>query len=78
MSRHPVDPDAPIAIVGVGALFPDAVDKAGFWRNILGGRDSMTEVPPTKFVPVIVTDWPPVPGPLWRSMPVIVGASTYV
>ena len=40
LSRHP------IAIVGVGALFPGSVDAAAFWRNIVEGKDLVTEVPP--------------------------------
>ncbi len=35
----------PIAIVGVSALFPGSSDAAGFWRDILEGRDLITDVP---------------------------------
>ena len=35
----------PIAITGVGALFPDAKDAAQFWRNIITGRDLITDIP---------------------------------
>src|SRR4249919_2565387 len=35
----------PIAIVGVSALFPGSTDAAGFWRDILEGRDLITDVP---------------------------------
>ncbi|NQX57963.1 type I polyketide synthase [Paenibacillus qinlingensis] len=34
-----------IAVVGVSALFPGAADNTSFWRNILEGRDSITDVP---------------------------------
>ncbi|HEX2784573.1 MAG TPA: type I polyketide synthase, partial [Ilumatobacteraceae bacterium] len=34
----------PIAIVGVGAILPDAPDAATFWNNIEQGRYSVTEV----------------------------------
>ena len=34
-----------VAIVGVGAVLPDAADAASFWRNIQAGRYSITEVP---------------------------------
>jgi polyketide-type polyunsaturated fatty acid synthase PfaA len=34
-----------IAVIGVSALFPGAVDKDGFWRNILAGNDLITDVP---------------------------------
>lgn len=36
----------PIAIVGISALFPGSVHKQAFWRNIVGGRDFITDVPP--------------------------------
>jgi acyl transferase domain-containing protein len=35
----------PIAIVGVSALFPGSTDATGFWRDILEGRDLLTDVP---------------------------------
>lgn len=35
----------PIAVVGVSALFPGSSDAQGFWRDILGGRDLITDVP---------------------------------
>ena len=35
----------PIAIVGVSALFPGSTDATGFWRDILEGRDLITDVP---------------------------------
>jgi acyl transferase domain-containing protein/NADP-dependent 3-hydroxy acid dehydrogenase YdfG len=35
----------PIAIVGVSALFPGSLDHTGFWRDILAGRDLLTDVP---------------------------------
>ena len=34
-----------IAIVGVGALLPDARDAASFWENVKSGRYSISEVP---------------------------------
>ncbi|MFT5434634.1 MAG: polyketide-type polyunsaturated fatty acid synthase PfaA, partial [Myxococcota bacterium] len=34
-----------IAVVGVGAVFPGSTDEAGFWRDILAGKDLMTDVP---------------------------------
>jgi acyl transferase domain-containing protein len=33
-----------IAIVGVGALMPDAANAPKFWQNIREGRYSITEV----------------------------------
>ncbi len=40
----------PIAVVGVAALFPGSIDRDGFWRDILAGRDLVTEVPPTHWL----------------------------
>ncbi|MCC6507086.1 MAG: acyltransferase domain-containing protein, partial [Aquimonas sp.] len=40
-----MDKDDGIAVVGASALFPGSIDGASFWRNILEGRDFMTEVP---------------------------------
>ncbi|MEE8522331.1 MAG: beta-ketoacyl synthase N-terminal-like domain-containing protein, partial [Thermoanaerobaculia bacterium] len=42
---------APIAIVGVSALFPGSADAGGFWRDILAGRDLISEVPPSHWLP---------------------------
>src|SRR5271165_1244429 len=39
-------PREPIAIVGATALHPGSTDAEGFWRDILAGRDLITEVPP--------------------------------
>ena len=35
----------PIAIVGMSALFPGSQDGVGFWRDIVAGRDLITDVP---------------------------------
>ncbi|MDC8012904.1 type I polyketide synthase [Tahibacter soli] len=37
----------PIAIVGVSAIFPGSHDANGFWRDILAGKDLLTDVPST-------------------------------
>lgn len=39
----------PVAVVGVGALAPGATDAAAFWRTVTGGRDLITEVPPSRW-----------------------------
>ncbi len=39
-SKHP-----PIAIVGLGALFPGSTDPSGMWRDIVAGKDQLTEIP---------------------------------
>ena len=38
-----------IAVVGVGAILPDAPSAATFWKNILDKRYSITEVPPERW-----------------------------
>ncbi|TLN04703.1 hypothetical protein FDZ74_14090, partial [bacterium] len=43
-----LDPKA-VAIVGVGAILPDAPDAASFWSNIQAGRYSIAEVPPDRW-----------------------------
>ena len=40
----------PIAVVGVSALFPGSSDARGFWRDILAGRDLITDVPPSHWL----------------------------
>jgi acyl transferase domain-containing protein len=34
-----------IAIVGIGAIMPDAADARTFWQNIKDGKYSISEVP---------------------------------
>ena len=40
----------PVAVVGVGAVLPDAPDAPTFWRNIREGRHSIREVPPDRWL----------------------------
>jgi acyl transferase domain-containing protein/acyl carrier protein/NADP-dependent 3-hydroxy acid dehydrogenase YdfG len=40
----------PIAVVGVGAVYPGQLGRDGFWRDILSGRDNITEVPATHWL----------------------------
>jgi acyl transferase domain-containing protein/NAD(P)-dependent dehydrogenase (short-subunit alcohol dehydrogenase family) len=40
----------PIAIVGVSALFPGSEDEAGFWRDIVAGKDLITDVPASRWL----------------------------
>ncbi|GLZ35965.1 polyketide synthase [Lentzea sp. NBRC 105346] len=35
----------PVAVVGMGALFPGAPDLDAYWRNLVGGVDCITGVP---------------------------------
>ncbi|MFJ3892416.1 SDR family oxidoreductase [Streptomyces sp. NPDC090083] len=50
-------PEAPapldIAVVGMACMFPQAPDLPTFWANILGGRDSVDEVPPDRWDPAV-------------------------
>ena len=41
--------DRAIAIVGVGAILPDAPSAAAFWDNIVGKRYSISEIPPGRW-----------------------------
>jgi acyl transferase domain-containing protein/phosphopantetheinyl transferase len=38
-----------VAIVGMAALFPGAVDLDSFWHNIVAGTDAITDVPATRW-----------------------------
>ena len=40
-----------IAIVGVGAILPDAPNAPAFWENVKTGRYSITEVEPDRWDP---------------------------
>ncbi|MCB0044825.1 MAG: SDR family NAD(P)-dependent oxidoreductase [Caldilineaceae bacterium] len=41
--------DRAVAIVGVGAILPDAPNAPAFWQNILNKRYSISEVPPGRW-----------------------------
>ena len=44
------------AIVGVGAVLPDAPNAPAFWENIKSGRYSIAEVPPERWDPKLYYD----------------------
>ncbi len=44
-STQPVP--VPVAIIGMGCLFPGAGDLARYWANIRDRRDAIAEVPET-------------------------------
>ncbi len=46
----------PVAIVGVGAIMPDAADAASFWANIKTGVYSIRDVPPERWDPDLYYD----------------------
>ena len=50
------DIDRSVAIVGVGAILPDAPDAATFWRNVREGRYSISEVDPRRWDPALYYD----------------------
>ncbi|HUK19086.1 MAG TPA: beta-ketoacyl synthase N-terminal-like domain-containing protein, partial [Bryobacteraceae bacterium] len=45
-----------IAIVGAGAIMPDAPNVPAFWNNIKTGRDSISEVTPDRWNPALYYD----------------------
>ncbi len=48
-----------IAIVGAGAVLPDAANVAAFWQNVKNGRYSITEVTPDRWDPAFYYDADP-------------------
>ena len=45
-TKTPREVPAPIAIIGMACIFPEAPDLAGFWNNILNGVDAISEPVP--------------------------------
>jgi acyl transferase domain-containing protein len=41
------DSATPLAIIGIGCLFPGADNLSAYWARIQGGVDAITDVPPT-------------------------------
>ncbi|NUM33707.1 MAG: SDR family NAD(P)-dependent oxidoreductase [Candidatus Brocadiae bacterium] len=39
-----------VAIIGMGCVLPDAMDVLSFWNNASQGKNSITEVPPEKWL----------------------------
>ena len=46
----------PIAIVGMGAIMPDAPTAAAFWANITGGHYGIADVPKDRWDPELYYD----------------------
>ena len=46
----------PIAIVGLGGIFPDANSVDEFWQNIIAGHNSISEVPIDRWDPKLYYD----------------------
>jgi len=40
-----VEQDEPIAVIGLAGRYPDANNLDAFWRNLIGGVDSISEIP---------------------------------
>lgn len=40
----------PIAVIGVGALFPGSDGATGFWRDIINGKDLVTDILPSHWL----------------------------
>ena len=45
-----------IAVVGVGAVLPDAPGAKAFWENVATGRYSITDTPPDRWDPALYYD----------------------
>ncbi|OLR92207.1 type I polyketide synthase [Actinokineospora bangkokensis] len=48
-AEQPAPAPLRVAVVGMATMFPGATDLAEFWANVLSGRDSVTEVPATRW-----------------------------
>ena len=48
-----------IAIVGAGAVLPDAANVNAFWKNVKGGRYSIADVSPDRWDPAFYYDTDP-------------------
>ena len=51
LDENPQDPFAPIAVIGVATLLPDAPNVDMFWQNILSAKVSLKEVPEERWTP---------------------------
>ncbi len=45
--KKKIKPDIPVAIIGIGCLFPKAAGVKEYWRLLYHGEDAITEVPET-------------------------------
>src|SRR5512132_1922847 len=48
--------DGTAAIVGVGAILPDAPNAGAFWRNVRDGHYAISEVDPARWDPQLFYD----------------------
>ncbi len=56
-----LSPREDLAVIGIAAHFPGAPDHGAFWRNLVSGTDSVTEVPSSRWDPDRF--WRPDPRP---------------
>jgi acyl transferase domain-containing protein/acyl carrier protein len=47
LNSSDISPPVPVAIIGMGCMFPQAEETARYWANIRKGIDAITEVPET-------------------------------
>ena len=47
----PYGDQGPLAIIGMGCLFPQADNLEAYWANIMAGVDCVTDIPPTHWNP---------------------------
>ena len=50
MKSIDIDPSTPVAIVGIGGLFPGASSLESFWELVASGRSAVRDVPPGRWV----------------------------
>ena len=61
----------PIAVIGLGALMPDADDVDGFWQNILDSKVSIVEVDQDRWPGKIEHFWKKGgPGDIEEGLPI--------
>ncbi len=53
---------APVAIVGIGGIFPAAPDLAAFWHNVAAGVDASRQVPEGRWALPVDSAFDPVRG----------------
>lgn len=49
ISKPKIFSKEPVAIVGLGAILPDAANKDEFWNNVINGKNSIQEVPVSRW-----------------------------
>ena len=61
--------DRAVAVIGVGAVMPDAPDAGQFWNNIVTARYSISDVPPERWDPADYYDPDPkAPGKTYSKI----------